>query len=151
MTEPITVIRKRLAPSDIQRIRKTADGDPVNDSTALVNDPELLFAVGANEGWAFRLYLFGNSGATPDTKVAWAIPSGASGFWHFEETSATTSALTSGLRMSGAGADSLGSFWGILVNGATAGNLQLQWAQWVADSSDTKILTNSCIIATRIA
>ena len=38
---------------------------------------------------------------------------------------------------------------GIVINGGTAGNLQLQWAQQTATAVNTKVLTNSYLTAWR--
>lgn len=42
---------------------KDADGTPVNNSTALVNDGDLTFAIGANEVWDVEADLFWTTGA----------------------------------------------------------------------------------------
>src|SRR3989304_4232685 len=54
-------------------IRKPAD-QPVTNSTTLVNDTHLKFAMAANEKWAFEACLFtaGPSGA--DIKIAFDVP-----------------------------------------------------------------------------
>ena len=39
----------------------------------------------------------------------------------------------------------------IVINGANAGTLQFQWAQSTAHASNSKILTNSCLIANKLA
>ena len=38
----------------------------------------------------------------------------------------------------------------VVINGATAGNVQLQWAQNTAEVSNTKVLANSCICAVKL-
>ena len=40
--------------------------------------------------------------------------------------------------------------WAVIVNGATAGNVQLQWSQKIAEATDTKILANSFIMAHKL-
>lgn len=40
---------------------------------------------------------------------------------------------------------------GFVVNGATPGNLQLQWAQNTANASDTTVRTNSAMKAWKLA
>ena len=46
--------------------------------------------------------------------------------------------------------DEIWTFSGIAINGATAGNIQHQFAQNAAQAVDTKVLKDSLIIATRI-
>ena len=41
--------------------------------------------------------------------------------------------------------------WGVISNAGTAGNLQLQWAQDTAEVSDTRVITDSYILAHRLA
>lgn len=137
-------------------VRKTAD-QTVNNSTTLVNDDHLLLALGANEVWAFHLCPLVNSGATPDIKFGWTVPSGASGYWNYtgQNAGATTTntfdIITGGTNARGGFAGSLPFvLHGIVICGATAGNLQFQWAQNTANASDTKVLTNSYLIATQL-
>jgi len=130
-------------------ILKTAD-ETVNNSSTLQDDNELFLAIGANEIWLFWLFFWGNSGTTPDFKIGWAIPSGASGVFDSIVTAVASTSLTATLIISGFAASYLYRFYGEIKNGATAGNLQFQWAQNTATVSDTKVLANSCIIAHRI-
>lgn len=135
-------------------IVKEAD-ETVNNSSALQNDDELLFAVAANEVWQFEGVLIVNSTADGNFKMAFVGPSGAVGAWGAEMiTNDTTPTASQGL------ANALGSsdiavyantlprifrFWGGIHNGATGGNLTLQWAQNTAHASNTSVLAGSYI------
>ena len=140
-------------------VRKAADGDPVNNSTTLVNDPELLFAIAANEVWEFELLAIINSSAVADIKFQFTGPAGSSIYRFNVGESAAATDFISATEPGGAAIDVRGQgiaminaiLEGIIINGATAGNLQVQWAQNTAEVSDTKVLANSLLIAHKIA
>ncbi len=136
----------------ITRVRKASD-ETVNNSTVLINDAALKFAVGANAVWAFTILVYQSSSAVADFKCALTSPAGATvvataiGLATDGTNSINLYNLPAGLAfMGGAGAINP-VIHGIIINGANAGNLQLQWAQSTAEVSDTKVLANSCIIA----
>ena len=139
---------------DVKVVHKSAD-QIVNNSTTLVNDTHLFFAVGANEVWWFSIFLRTKSGTTPDFKWAFTAPDGATitsgaccgvGGSPVNELSGLT-----GFNFSGTGANAVKDWWNIAIIAGTAGNIQFQWAQNTANASDTKVLANSCIIAHRLA
>lgn len=133
-------------------VRKSVD-ETVNNSEAFQNDDDLLFAIAANEIWRFEIWVFYNSATTPDIKFTITFPSG--GTARFGNTNdatnrvETVSGTTLG-QVSGDGEDEMLILAGVVVNGATAGNVQLQWAQNAATVSDTKVLTNSYLVAEKI-
>ena len=150
-------------------VRKTAD-ETVNNSNTLQNDDHLLIAIGANEVWLVELFLLQQSvSVNSDFKMGWSYPTGCSIKWGSDQVniggarvhpwlsvessnipeaikietdslSVGTSNLIQGIRVTA-----------IVINGATAGNLNLQWAQNTATAEDTKVLTNSCLIAFKLA
>ena len=148
----------------VKVVRKTADEELTSDTT-LQNDNELLFAVAANEKWAFELYLLTAGHDNGDIKVDFTGPT------------AFTSLRWSGLGYSAAGAggatlslssiqdppDSIafalsapGTDWpvhlkGVLLNGANAGNLTLRWAQNTSYETATKVLAGSWLKAHIVA
>lgn len=144
--------------ANFQFVPKTAD-ETVNNSTVLQNDDDLLFAVGANEVWliSFHILYFSAGGGT-DIKFRLAAPVGATinrglayGYdvgWSpvVQGTNLGAADLVAGTANQN---DPL-EFWVIVANGATAGNIQLQWAQNAAVAEDTKVLENSFIIAHRL-
>ena len=147
----------------IKIVRKTADEELTN--TTLQNDDELLFAVAANEKWAFELYLITAGHDNGDIKVDFTGPT------------AFTSLRWSGLGYSAAGVgggtlslssiqdppDAIafalsapGTDWpvhlkGVLINGANAGNVTLRWAQNTTYATATKVLAGSWLKAHQVA
>ena len=142
-------------------VRKTAD-ETVNNSDVPQNDDALLLAVGANEIWHIYLLLRITTTAVADFQYTFAIPAGGA-MKHFDIgiigactttaklQSATDSTGTIPLLIPGAVTDYWYMFWAVYVGGANAGNIQLQWAQYTAEATDTKVLANSFITAHRLA
>jgi len=134
-------------------IYKSAD-ETVNNSSTLQNDDDLLFAVGANEVWAFICFIRQDSGTLPDFKHAWTVPTDAvmsrgighqytdlAAQWLAHDDATTPSASYGGKPITTVGC---------VVVSTTAGNVQLQWAQNQADVSDTKCEKGSWLIAWRL-
>lgn len=138
-----------------------ANDEKVNNSSALQNDDELLLPVGANDVWHFLVWLRYDTGTTPDIKFSFAVPSGG---WMTIISSGRLAASTEGtggtpiisygagdvIIAPGAGGERQFLFWCYYHGGGTAGNVQLQWAQNVANASDTIIYSRSHIIAFQI-
>lgn len=137
----------------------------VNDSTTLVNDSALLFAVAANEDWTFMAYLCTeeDGSASADFKTLFTGPSGSSLTYAQIAPKTTISDMGNVSDLSMAGTKTGASFksgnvndtgtelatrvwWGSIINGETAGNLQLQWAQATAVGVDTILLAGSYIV-----
>lgn len=139
-------------------VRKTSD-QTVNDSNTLVNCTQLLFAVGISEIWEFFMWGLHNASGDGDIKFGFTVPTNGVIHWfdHYRITSCgaygALSVIGAGdtTKWEGTGADAVGVLWGIYIGGDTAGNVQFQFAQYTAHASDAKILTNSNIIARRIA
>jgi len=138
-------------------VRKTAD-QTVNNSAILQNDDQLLFAIGANEVWEFSFILLATSGTTPDMQVAVTMPSGGDVDWFWVGPN-SAGTLVEIVVNGSAGSTNMEAkdnptviiIRGIAVNSTNAGNVQLQWAQNTANATDTKVLTNSCLIAHKLA
>lgn len=138
--------------------RKAAD-ETVNNSATLQDDDDLVIAIGANETWYFEAMILHNTGTTPDIKVGFDIPAAATLSWtDVARTSSDTPAMTVPIQtddgvdvLTGTGAASVAMIWGVVVNGANAGNLQFRWAQNTQDASDTKVLATSYLMAAREA
>jgi len=138
-------------------IRKTSD-ETVNNSTALQNDDELTFAIGANEVWDVTLTLLFNTPANADIKIGFAHPVGCVFFGASARRDANNA-----VQVGSVGEASVIDYNGtatptcqgmirfVVVNGANAGNFVIQWAQYVAQVADTKVLTNSYLVLNRIA
>ena len=150
LTSP--VINSATGIGQAKVVRKTAD-ETVNNSTTLQDDDVLKWTVAANEVWAFEFFLRVSSEATPDFKAGWTVPSGASMAW--ARVVAAPAELNAGetLLVATFGGGIYDSVFcrGVVVNGANAGTVQLQWAQNTADASNTQALANSWIIAHRLA
>jgi len=145
-------------------VRKTAD-ESVTSSTTLQDDDHLLFAVGANEIWSVTAYLRVDGATAGDFKAAFSAPAAAAG-WQavigpgtgattFEDAATNNQAATLGTApsagMLGAGNFVLVQVIGLIVNGANAGNVVLQWAQRASSATATRIMTNSFLVAHQIA
>ena len=140
-------------------IYKTAD-ESVTNSTTLQNDDHLLFAMGANEKWQVNILLLPQSASdTPDCKAALSLPTGAV---YYGNKACINTAATGNLceRWEGASTAFCASaairsyftaYNGVVINGANAGNFQLQWAQNTANATATTIKAGSFIIAHKLA
>ncbi len=129
-------------------VDKTAD-QTVNNSTTLVSDLHLTFSVAANKNYAVWGVLLVDSGGTPDIKVQWLLPAsgvadgavqnttGTSPLSQFRESTAAV------LQGQGAGTPVGLFFTGSIVNAGTPGIAVIQWAQNIAEVSDTKLLEGS--------
>lgn len=144
--------------SGFEFIRKASD-ETVNNSTTLQDDDELLAALVANETVHFTLIAHISGNITADFHLAFTVPSGATLRWNFITGHAenTAGALTtrtdvtvSGTANAIQGGTTTITVVGFVENGATPGNLQLQWAQNTADVSDTKVLAGSVLNLHRI-
>ncbi len=138
-------------------VRKTAD-ETVNNSDTLQNDDELLLAVAVNEVWTFFMWFVFNSGTTPDFKFTFTVPTNGSLKTIFGGDVAVTTVTTAIAEntgtdvrdVAGVGADRAYLIWGKYVGGDTAGNIQFQWAQNVANASNTIVRANSFMIAHKL-
>jgi hypothetical protein len=147
------------AGATVKTVRKSAD-QSVTSSTTLVNDTHLKFAVAANETYIFQLWLFVYAAdGTPDIKVTCTGPSGSTVLWSssqviFNAAAATT--LTS-VNTSGVSADLFVDannraiqLYGTIANGATAGDLQFQWAQNTSSANSTTVKAGSSIFGIKV-
>lgn len=135
-------------------VKAKPDDQIVNNSETLVNDEDLVIPVGANDVWLILVRLFVScSNATPDMDWLFTVPSGgeigALPAIHVVTLGALNNLLTEKTIEVPSGASNL-YFHAIYTGGGTAGNLQLEWAQNVATVADTKMLTDSSILALRI-
>ncbi len=147
----------------IQRIRKTAD-ESLNTSTTLQDDNHLVLAVDGLEEWVGTIHLSVGA-ALGDTgiKVAITVPSGATlqvtaiiaGDVLAKSVGLTTT--TSGQQLDGTTTILAGCVNGVVtmhfwvLNGATPGNLQLQWAQSTSHGSNVTVRKGSALFAERVA
>jgi len=140
-----------------QLTRKTAD-EIINNSTTLQNDDHLVFAIGANETWLFMLLIiYSSPGLGPSFKADITVPAGGTlmSGWRGNATVQSQfialAASVSAVWVTTAGVQLSLAAHGIVRNGGTAGNVQLRWAQNTATVEDTKVYTDSHILAHRLA
>lgn len=139
-----------------KRVRKTVSED-LASSTTLQDDDALFFAVGANEVWLFQLFVSFQGGTTEDIKFTMVGPTGSTvtfGIapqWATGDPFVVTTANAGGTAVAlGASTARVAHIVGIIVNGSTAGDCKLQWAQNVSGATVTTVLVNSWLLAHRI-
>jgi hypothetical protein len=135
-------------------VRKTVD-ESVTNSTTLQNDDNLKISLAADDVYEFSGMLFVSStSATPDVKVTFTVPSGATIRWFGEGFGDGYSVSADCVSASGTtftillSANSLATvkFNGIVVNSTTAGDLQLQWSQVATNAAAVKVEARSFLI-----
>lgn len=145
-------------PGDILRAptlaRKIAD-ETVNNSASLQNDDALLLPVLANFRYAFDAEIRYSTNATANLKWAFTVPSGSTLVYSalYVPAGATTLALAEFINNAGGTADDSSTrirIRGLLDVGATAGNLQFQWAQNTANVSNTLVQNFSYLHLDRV-
>ena len=142
--------------SGIPKLIRNGTIDTVNNTTTFADATEMSFAIAADEIWAIVLHLRYNSGITPDIKIQFTQPTGSA--YRIEGTGidaafATTihQNSTGSLAWAGTGGNYAITLHGVVDNGANAGTVQLQFAQNTANASDTSILTETWMLAYRLA
>ena len=124
----------------------------VYNSTTLVNEDTLVWALAANKNYRLWAHAFIDTHISSDFKWTFTGPSGceihltvnrnyaagASYDWHGLNSLGTVVSM-------GTPSDTASNwYWfGTIMNGGNAGNLQLQWAQNAAQSFDTKMHNGS--------
>jgi len=145
----------RLAPPTIVVV-KTAN-ETVNNSATLQDDNHLSFHLPANGQWIFDASIKWSSGATPDLKLDWTLPSGATGTYGVvgDQAQATPDAqlsiTTSNVFLSSGGGNFSTYLAGEITMGSAAGLVTLQWAQNTANASDTILQKGSWVRVMRAA
>jgi hypothetical protein len=124
----------------------------VNPAANLQDDDELFFSIGSNETWTFRFVVQANANVTPDIKFAVTAPTGAVctvGVTNVEDTVGVSNlgcGVSSGI-MNGTSANEVYEIIGTVVNGVTAGNVTLQWAQNTASVANVTVYSGSYVFA----
>ena len=148
------------AGATIKSVRKSSN-QSVTSSTTLVNDSQLKFAVEANTTYLFNIWLWVYAAdGTPDIKLTVVGPSGSTLYWS-PSTYYATSDGTNALGTVNAGTVTLNAFvdanernqlyFGSILNGATAGDVTLQWAQNTSSGTATTIKAGSYIYGIKVA
>lgn len=148
-------------------VRKTAD-KTLNDVAVLENDDHLLLLIGANEVWQIDLFVLCQGNDTADIDFGFSYPVGclikwgsigagndiSSNSWGYAiNTKSPRLKLETEHQAVGINAAYVTGyrFSLIVINGANAGNVNLQWAQDTATVANTTVLENSCLIAHQLA
>jgi len=157
---PVGKFRAAILSSLITEVRvvpatKSADQTIISNST-LQNDTELAVAVAASTNYDFKLVLLYNSGVTPDLKFGWTYPVGTTMRYSMQGyTGGVVQSFriieTDVVALDG-NASSLSCVCeGTVFVGATAGTLQLQWAQNTLTASNSSVLLGSSLRLWKVA
>ncbi len=143
----------------VKSVRKSSD-QTVTSSTTLVNDSQLKFAIEASTTYTFTawLYVYAADG-TPDIKVTFTAPAGSTLFWSSSQVIFLANASTTLTVVAPAG--TTGDFfvdsnlrvvqlYGSVLNGGTAGDVQLQWAQNTSSANGTSVKAGSYIYGIKV-
>lgn len=148
--EPTAAQLNQYAPKIVVQVADTSP--PVNNSTTLVNDDGMVFALEANTRYVISGRVVFNSGATPDIKIGWTYPAGVTlnysltGYSGGAFSSSGPYTQTSTPAMDGGASDDEFMIRGVVTVSSTAGNLQLQYAQNTANASNTVIKAGTDIM-----
>ncbi len=145
--------------TNVEFVRKTAT-EIVNNSATLQDDDDLFVALAANEIVAFQCSIIHDGNATADFKMAFTIPVGASIQWSLPNANVSTAntlasptvqtASGAAFSMEAQTARRAQFAVGVVRNGGTTGNLQLQWAQDTATVVNTQVYLDSFLLVTRV-
>lgn len=165
-TDPVSdgalAIRNLANAIDVKKVRKSADQD-VTNSTALVDDAALSFAVAAGKNYLFELLLLTNATVnTADLKLSFSIPAGGRiDYGVIGPDVATTTATEKQINIAvtqtasdtpfvgvGSSAGQVVRIAGSYEGGGTAGTVKLRWAQATAAvGTTTRVLEGSTLRA----
>ncbi|KKM26367.1 hypothetical protein LCGC14_1585490 [marine sediment metagenome] len=141
-------------------VLKTSNETIISDTT-LQNDDELLFTIGANETWVFEFFVVWRAHVDGDIKFTITVPSGAAGQWVVsQQVGASSNEPTYRGNTSFGTAIAIlvdatsvrrgAHIWGAVRNGATPGDITLQWAQNSSSGTGTIVFADSWMRATQI-
>jgi len=136
-----------------QLTRYKVTSEIVNNSIVLQDDDELAFPVGAQEVWDFELYLRHRATAVANLYIGWTHPAGSELTQYLvPATHITFAELAHDADnvVTGTGADRVILRRLLYRGGAAAGIVQFQWAQQVAQASNTTVYFASYIKARRL-
>jgi hypothetical protein len=156
---------RQLFASEIAVLKTKPSDESVTSSTTLQNDDDLFFAIRARETWHARLAIWVTHIEGAGSKLAITMPSGASmlligresdyaGLEPITGGQAIAMTTTSGAAISLVPDAPEATFQFVelelvVVNGATDGTVQLQWAQASSSETPTVFLAHSSLVARR--
>lgn len=119
-------------------------------NTTLTNDTELLFPIGVSETWVAYFTLYIVSSGAGQAQLTITVPTGATGNFYDTQWNYAVFNFASPDSITG-----ISTGFGIVylavqvVNGANAGNVNLQWAQNSSNVSPTTMKQYSSMVALR--
>ncbi|WP_068925045.1 hypothetical protein [Planobispora rosea] len=139
---------------------KTAD-ESITSSTVLQNDDQLLVPLLANSQYWIELFAIYSAATASDLSITFSVPAGGALYWsHGGLAGGATGSVdrisrnfldeTGSGWIGGTGADAVVMGEGRVTTGATAGNLQLRWAQNASGATATIVKAGSILIAQRL-
>jgi len=139
-----------LTSASVATVVKKVDQTIVSDTT-FQDDDELLFTMQANKTYAGLLFLFFQSGVTPDFKYQCTVPVGASCRNLSQTFSGSIDQQTRDMTGSSGNILMTGGIRHLstnfrVINGANAGDWNFQWAQNTSDPGDTLVEQGSSLI-----
>lgn len=148
--------------TDIIAITKTAD-ETVNNSNTLQNDDHLFVSLSSVNVsyWVECFIRYTSTTATPDLKIAFTVPAGATFAWTPNGLAPAATAddgtirrvlETTGNRVLGtiAATEVLALPVGVLTIGGTLGPIQFQWSQNTATAENTVVKAGSAMLLRRL-
>lgn len=130
-------------------VKRKATDETITLSLTLQDDDDLFFDIGANEVWPFYMAIILNSSTTGDFRYNFAVPAGASGWFHTPSSATIGTIGGADLIQATTGVDLARIISGAIANGGTAGQVKFQWAQQTVDAGNTIVRANSFLIAHR--
>jgi hypothetical protein len=142
-------------------VTKIADESKTSDTT-FADDAELTFPVEASKTYLLRGAIFFSTSATPDFKFQFTGPTSPTditvrGAYYFVTGASGTGSRTEFVDIAfsvshtvagtNTGDDGYVEFHMRLENGSNAGEVALQWAQFISDAASTSVLAGSYIEA----
>lgn len=153
----------------IPRVAYVAADVTVNNSITMVDATGLSFSLDANSKYIWDCGLYYTSNETADMKCQWLGPTGVGGTWGLYGIQASANTVNAGgvleaFRMTGYGTGNVQSvsgsddFSGVMIcrpsgyvfTGGTSGTWKMQFAQNVANVSNTIIRVGSWVSLTRV-
>jgi hypothetical protein len=142
--------------------RRPSDSTGITNNTTLQNDTFLFLSVPVASTWQIEGGVYYQSGTGGDFKMAFTGPSGATFDYSVVGLDPGSSGVTGSINrqqlgfgdtvgIGGAGSGVTAGVVGLLIVGATAGTLQLQWAQNTSNGTSTFTRSGSWLIGRRVA
>lgn len=149
------LIRLPISKSFSELVKTKAADESVANSDTLQDDDDLIFPIGPNQTWVARWSIYATFLATGGAKVALAVPAGGASLFiarmqvDVDSFAAIASGEGSAVNLTGNGSDAFGfiELDATIVNGSTAGNVKLQWAQSTSDATATVFKAKSSMVA----